>query len=53
MYYHTQQNRRGRKIDIKKIDFATPGKLSRLQLDAERKQDIEDITPRFPERNLR
>jgi choloylglycine hydrolase len=46
MYYHTQHNRRVRMIDIKKIDFAVPAKLTRLPLDKEKKQDIEDISPR-------
>jgi choloylglycine hydrolase len=46
MYYHTQHNRRVRMIDVKKIDFAVPAKLTRLPLDKEKKQDIEDISPR-------
>jgi hypothetical protein len=33
-------------IDVKKIDFAVPAKLTRLPLDKEKKQDIEDISPR-------
>jgi choloylglycine hydrolase len=46
MYYHTKHNRRVRMIDIMKIDFAVPAKLTRLPLDKEKKQDIEDILPR-------
>jgi choloylglycine hydrolase len=45
MYYHTQHNRRVRKIDLSKIDFARPAHLARMPLDKEKKQDIEDITP--------
>jgi choloylglycine hydrolase len=46
IYYHTQHNRRVRKFDLNKIDFATPRELVRLPLDKEKAQDIEDITPR-------
>src|SRR5271156_6540770 len=46
MYYHTQHNRRVRMIDMSKIDFAEPAKITRLPLDREKKQDIEDISPR-------
>jgi hypothetical protein len=42
---HTQHNRRVRKIDFHKIDFATHRELVRLPLDKEKKQDIEDVTP--------
>lgn len=44
MYYHTMHNRRVRKVDLKKLDFA--GKdLVRLPLDKDKAQDIEDVTP--------
>ncbi len=46
MYYHTQHNRRVRKIDLAKIDFATLTKLTRLPMDKEQTQDIEDMTPK-------
>jgi choloylglycine hydrolase len=45
MYYHTQHNRRVRKVDLSKIDFARSSELLRTPLDRERKQDIEDVTP--------
>lgn len=47
-YYHTQHNRRVRKIDLKAIDFAALGRNIRYQaLDKEKKQDLEDITTGF------
>ncbi len=45
MYYHTQNNRRVRMLDLKKIDFAKAGAMVKLPLDKEKAQDIEDITP--------
>lgn len=45
-YFHTQNNRRVRMLDLKKIDFAKGGDVMRLPLDKEKVQDIEDITPR-------
>jgi choloylglycine hydrolase len=45
MYYHTQNNRRVRKVNLNKIDFDTSGNLVRLPMDKEKSQDIEDITP--------
>ena len=44
--YHTQHNRRVRQVDLKRIDFASPGGLVRLPLDRVKRQDIEDVTPR-------
>ncbi len=44
MYYHTQNNRRVRMLDLAKIDFSNPG-LVRIPLDKQNVQDIEDITP--------
>jgi choloylglycine hydrolase len=46
MYYHTQHNRRVRKVDLNKVDFTTPGTLVHFALDHEKAQDIEDVTPR-------
>lgn len=43
--YHTMHNRRVRQVDLKRIDFATPSKLTYLLLDKVKKQDIEDVTP--------
>lgn len=45
LYYHTQHNRRVRKIDLAKIDFSKPTRLVRMPLDKEPKQDVEDVTP--------
>jgi choloylglycine hydrolase len=44
MYYHTQHNRRVRKIDLTKVDFQK-SEIVRLPLDREKKQDIDDVTP--------
>ena len=44
MYYHTQHNRRVRKIDLNKVGFEK-SEIVRLALDKEKKQDIEDVTP--------
>jgi len=47
LYYHTQHNRRLRKVDLKKIDFAHMGKkIIILPLDEKKEQDIKDITPK-------
>jgi choloylglycine hydrolase len=45
LYYHTQHNRRVRKIDLPRIDFDKSREIFRLPLDKEKKQDIEDVTP--------
>ena len=45
MYYHTQHNRRVRKVELNKVDFATPRGLAHLPLDKVKIQDVEDITP--------
>jgi choloylglycine hydrolase len=45
MYYHTQNNRRVRRVDLNKIDFTSFNKLMHLPLDKTKSQDIEDITP--------
>jgi choloylglycine hydrolase len=43
-YYHTQNNRRVRQVDLKKLDFSVKDRI-RFPVDKERKQDIEDVTP--------
>ena len=45
LYYHTQHNRRVRKIDLNKIDFGSLDKEIRIPLDKKKTQDIEDMTP--------
>ncbi len=45
-YFHTQHNRRVRKIDLTKINFDSVKTASRFPLDKEKSQDIEDRTPR-------
>ncbi|NPD47743.1 linear amide C-N hydrolase [Lentimicrobium sp. S6] len=46
--YHTQHNRRVRQLDLKEIDFANMGNnMVHLTLDKEKKQDIENITPKL------
>jgi choloylglycine hydrolase len=44
-YFHTQHNRRVRKIDLSKIDFDSVKTAIRFPLDKEHTQDIEDRTP--------
>jgi len=46
MCYHTQHNRRVRMIDLNKVDFDAPGKLVHLPMDKQKRQDVEDVTPR-------
>lgn len=48
MYYHTQHNRRVRRVELRKIDFAAPGGLQRLPLDKNQSQDYADVTPQQP-----
>lgn len=45
MYYHTQNNRRVRELDVDKIDFTNPNKIRHSQMDKEPEEDIENITP--------
>jgi choloylglycine hydrolase len=45
MFYHSQNNRRVRMLDLKRIDFGKSGEVIKLPLDKEKTQDIEDITP--------
>lgn len=44
LYYHTQHNRRLRKVDLKKLDFSG-SKIEHLPLDKKKEQDVEDVTP--------
>jgi choloylglycine hydrolase len=44
-YYHTQHNRRVRKVDLTKIDFGSFHEIQHLPLDKTKAQDIEDVTP--------
>jgi choloylglycine hydrolase len=46
LYYHTQNNRRVRKVDISKVDFGSMRGQVLIPLDKERNQDIEDVTPK-------
>ena len=46
--YHTQHNRRVRRLDLKEIDFRNMGNdIVHLKLDKEKKEDIENITPKL------
>ena len=46
LYYHTQHNRRVRKVDFSAIDFSEIGNsIVYIALDKKKEQDIEDITP--------
>jgi choloylglycine hydrolase len=45
LYYHTMNNRRVRKLELNKIDFATPRELIRMPLDKDKVEDIEVVTP--------
>jgi len=45
MYYHTQNNRRVRRFDLKKVDFVARRDLVRLPLD-KKSQDCADVTLR-------
>ena len=44
-YYHTQHNRRVRKVDLTRIDFGSFHEIQHLPLDKIKAQDIEDVTP--------
>jgi choloylglycine hydrolase len=46
LYYHTQHNRRLRKLSLSALDFSEiPNAPKRLPLDRTKEQDVEDITP--------
>jgi choloylglycine hydrolase len=44
LYYHTQNNRRVRKVDVSRFDFSING-IVRFPLDENKEQDIQDVTP--------
>jgi choloylglycine hydrolase len=44
-YYHTQHNRRVRKVDLSRIDFGSFAEIKYIPLDRVKAQDIEDLTP--------
>lgn len=45
-YYHTQNNRKVRMVDLNTIDFsANNDKILHIQLDQQKSQEIENITP--------
>jgi choloylglycine hydrolase len=46
LYYHTQHNRRVRKVDLNSIDFSAIGNsIIYIPLDKKKEQDVLDITP--------
>jgi choloylglycine hydrolase len=45
-YYHTQHNRRVRMVDLNRIDFSSFSDIMRMPLDVQKKEDINDVTPR-------
>jgi len=45
LYYHTQHNRRVRKVDVTAVDFASMAGVRTIELDVHKTQDIEDRTP--------
>lgn len=44
LYFHTQHDRRVRKVDLDRIDF-TRKKIWHITLDTKKEQDVKDITP--------
>ncbi len=48
LYYHTQHNRRVRKVDVSKIDFSKKmNEITYIVLDKTKDQDINDRTPQM------
>lgn len=45
LYYHTQNNRRVRMVDLKQLNFTAGREKIRFPLDKEKLQDIENVTP--------
>ena len=43
-YYHTQHNRRVRKVDLSRIDFGSFKEIKYIPLDRAKSQDIDDVT---------
>ncbi len=47
LYYHTQNNRLVRMVDLKNIDFSSAGpEIRHFPLDKKKEQTIEDVTPK-------
>lgn len=44
LYYHTQHNRRVRKVDVSRVDFSKK-EITHVPLDEKKEQDIQDVTP--------
>jgi len=44
LYFHTQHNRRVRKVDLNRLDFSKK-KIWYITLDIKKEQDVKDITP--------
>ncbi|MCE1248491.1 MAG: choloylglycine hydrolase family protein [Firmicutes bacterium] len=44
LYYHTQNNRRVRKVDMNKVDYSG-SEIVRFPLDEKKEQDVQDVTP--------
>jgi len=44
LYFHTQHNRRLRKVDLRRIDFSG-NEIRHLTLDETKEQDVKDLTP--------
>jgi len=44
LYYHTQHNRRVRRVELGRIDFARAD-IVRIALDEKKEQDLKDVTP--------
>lgn len=51
LYFHTQHNRRVRKVELDKIDFSKKN-IFHILLDDKKEQDIKNITPVASERRL-
>jgi len=45
LYFHTQHNRRVRKVELSRIDFSKK-EIIHIPLDDKKEQDIKDLTPR-------
>ena len=45
MYYHTQHNRRVRRLDVKQVDFRPADGWQRIPLDQKLRQDFDNVTP--------
>lgn len=44
LYFHTQHNRRVRKVDVDRLDFSGES-IRHIQMDEEKQQDIKNLTP--------